>query len=114
MADVVAPKPGQAICDPACGTGGFLLAAHDYIFKDYSLDRAQKETFWAASPVTTSPMHGKMRSLPLNLSTRSVWMSSATTDAHRDASNFVMARPISLAAPVTIATFPLKSSVSFF
>ena len=24
MVDVVAPQPGQAICDPACGTGGFL------------------------------------------------------------------------------------------
>ncbi len=31
MVDAVAPQPGQAICDPACGTGGFLLAAHDYI-----------------------------------------------------------------------------------
>jgi len=31
MVDVIAPQPGQAICDPACGTGGFLLAAHDYL-----------------------------------------------------------------------------------
>jgi type I restriction enzyme M protein len=31
MVDVsCAPKPGETICDPACGTGGFLLAAHDY------------------------------------------------------------------------------------
>ena len=28
IVEVVAPQPGQAICDPACGTGGFLLAAH--------------------------------------------------------------------------------------
>jgi type I restriction enzyme M protein len=42
MVDAVAPQPGQAICDPACGTGGFLLAAHDYIAKHYALDRAQK------------------------------------------------------------------------
>ncbi len=28
MVDAVAPKPGEKICDPACGTGGFLLAAH--------------------------------------------------------------------------------------
>ena len=27
----VAPGLGNAICDPACGTGGFLLAAHDYV-----------------------------------------------------------------------------------
>lgn len=25
------PKPGEVICDPACGTGGFLLAAHSHI-----------------------------------------------------------------------------------
>ena len=25
------PKPGEAIADPACGTGGFLLAAHEWI-----------------------------------------------------------------------------------
>jgi len=31
MVDVIQPKPGETICDPACGTGGFLLAAHDYI-----------------------------------------------------------------------------------
>jgi len=31
MVDCVAPKPGDTICDPACGTGGFLLAAHDYV-----------------------------------------------------------------------------------
>ena len=43
MVDVVAPQPGQAICDPACGTGGFLLAAHDYIAKHHALDRAQKK-----------------------------------------------------------------------
>lgn len=31
IVDVMAPKPGESICDPACGTGGFLLAAHDYV-----------------------------------------------------------------------------------
>ena len=31
MTEVMHPAPGEAICDPACGTGGFLLAAHDYI-----------------------------------------------------------------------------------
>ena len=43
MVDVIAPQPGQAICDPACGTGGFLLAAHDYLAKHHTLDRAQKK-----------------------------------------------------------------------
>ncbi len=43
MVDAVQPGPGTTICDPACGTGGFLLAAHDYLAKHYQLDRAQKK-----------------------------------------------------------------------
>ena len=42
MVKVVAPQPGETICDPACGTGGFLLAAHDYLANTYDLDKAQK------------------------------------------------------------------------
>ena len=33
IVDVMAPRPGETVCDPACGTGGFLLAAHDYVVK---------------------------------------------------------------------------------
>lgn len=37
------PAPGETICDPACGTGGFLLAAHDYVASHHrSLTRDQK------------------------------------------------------------------------
>ena len=43
MVDVISPQPGQAICDPSCGTGGFLLAAHDYLAKHHQLDREQKK-----------------------------------------------------------------------
>jgi len=43
MVDAVQPEPGHTICDPACGTGGFLLSAHDYIARNYQLDRAQKK-----------------------------------------------------------------------
>ncbi len=39
IVDVMQPEPGKLIHDPACGTGGFLLAVHDYISKHYTLDR---------------------------------------------------------------------------
>ena len=43
MVDVMQPRPGQTIADPAAGTGGFLLAAFDYIRKHYApLDRDQR------------------------------------------------------------------------
>jgi len=41
MVKVMRPEPGMTIADPACGTGGFFLAAHDYI-SAYPLDRDQK------------------------------------------------------------------------
>ena len=41
MVDVIKPQAGMTICDPACGTGGFLLAAHDYISKPL-MDKEQK------------------------------------------------------------------------
>ena len=31
MVEVVNPKVGETICDPACGTGGFLLAAYEHM-----------------------------------------------------------------------------------
>jgi type I restriction enzyme M protein len=44
IVEVIRPKPGETICDPACGTGGFLLAAHDYVAGHYSnLDQDEKE-----------------------------------------------------------------------
>lgn len=39
------PEPMKTICDPACGTGGFFLAAYEYISEKYraTLTREQKK-----------------------------------------------------------------------
>ena len=42
IVQVMNPRAGETICDPACGTGGFFIASHDYISKQ-TLDRDQKE-----------------------------------------------------------------------
>ena len=42
MVDCIQPRPGELIMDPACGTGGFLLAAHDYLAANHDLDRDEK------------------------------------------------------------------------
>lgn len=41
MVEVMRPQPGETICDPACGTGGFFLAAYEHLTKQ-RLDRDQK------------------------------------------------------------------------
>jgi len=43
IVQVMKPEPGQTIGDPGCGTGGFFLGAHDYIDKNFNLDRDQKK-----------------------------------------------------------------------
>lgn len=42
MVDCVRPKITETVCDPACGTGGFLLAAFDYM-KPQSQDKAKRD-----------------------------------------------------------------------
>ncbi len=42
MVECVAPEPGMTIADPACGTGGFFLAAYDHLVKQGTLTPAQK------------------------------------------------------------------------
>ncbi|RWX74856.1 SAM-dependent DNA methyltransferase [Neorhizobium lilium] len=38
------PRPGEVVCDPACGTAGFLLAAHDFLTSENPrLTPAQRE-----------------------------------------------------------------------
>ena len=43
MVECVRPLPQRTIADPACGTGGFFLAAYDYLVANYALNRDQKE-----------------------------------------------------------------------
>lgn len=35
MVELIAPTPDDVICDPACGTAGFLVSAAEYIRKNY-------------------------------------------------------------------------------
>ncbi len=43
MVECLAPEPDKTIADPACGTGGFFLAAYDFIVNNYKLNTDQKK-----------------------------------------------------------------------
>lgn len=48
MVQMTAPTPGDEICDPACGTAGFLVAASEYVrdtHADALLDAEQRRHF---------------------------------------------------------------------
>ncbi len=44
IVDAMRPAPDDTVCDPACGTGGFLLLAYDYVSQHFAktLDPDQK------------------------------------------------------------------------
>ncbi|RNL19841.1 DNA methyltransferase [Slackia faecicanis] len=46
MVDLVDPKPGELICDPACGTAGFLISVAEHIRENY--EEAMTTDHWDA------------------------------------------------------------------
>ncbi len=42
MVECVRPEPNKTIADPACGTGGFFLAAYDFLVAAHQMDKKQK------------------------------------------------------------------------
>ena len=50
MADLVQPKLGHKIADPACGSGGFLLGAYQYIVMQLALKSLKKKEKDALKP----------------------------------------------------------------
>ena len=69
IVDVIAPRPGETICDPACGTGGFLLAAHEYLANPdhYKLDRAEKKKLKNGTLFGVELVDGVTRLCAMNL-----------------------------------------------
>ncbi len=69
MVDVMAPRPNDTICDPACGTGGFLLGAYNYLAdpKHYKLDKAQKKRLKSGTFFGIELVDGVTRLCAMNL-----------------------------------------------
>lgn len=67
IVEVMRPEPGMTICDPACGTGGFLLLAHDYISQTYQLDIDQKKFLKSNAFTGKDIVDGVVRLCVMNL-----------------------------------------------
>ena len=53
MVELLAPTPDDIICDPACGTAGFLVGAADYIRSHYEDTMTQEQWDAFAGPMFT-------------------------------------------------------------
>ena len=74
MVDVACPQIGETVCDPACGTGGFLLAAYDYM-KPQSSDKAKQDF------LRNNALHGyDNTALVVTLASRNLYLHGIGTD----------------------------------
>ena len=68
IVDVINPIPGETICDPACGTGGFIMAAHDYVIaENKNMSAAQKRTLKEKTFRGWELVHNTARLCAMNL-----------------------------------------------
>ncbi|GHU69026.1 hypothetical protein FACS189413_07180 [Bacteroidia bacterium] len=74
MVDVTHPLITETVCDPACGTGGFLLAAFDYM-KKQSNDRAKQQF------LRNEALHGNdITPLVVTLASMNLYLHGVETD----------------------------------
>lgn len=53
MVELIQPTPDDLICDPACGTSGFLVSAADYVRKHYENEMTQEQWDAFSGPMFT-------------------------------------------------------------
>ena len=112
MVAVMRPEPMKTICDPACGTGGFFLAAYNYISENYNLTREQKAFLRFKTFAGTDIVDNVVRLCVMNLYLRGIGgtESPITTDdslrgATRDRYDMVLTNPpFGNRSSITIAT----------
>ena len=99
MVDVTDPKVGETVCDPACGTGGFLLAAFDHMratVKDARSRAVLRERTLAGYDIT--PLVVTLASMNLYLhdvstATSPVQCRDSLESAPSDLYNVILANP---------------------
>ena len=112
MVAVMRPEPMQTICDPACGTGGFFLAAYNYISENYNLTREQKAFLRFKTFAGTDIVDNVVRLCVMNLYLQGIGgtESPITTDdslrgATKDRYDMVLTNPpFGNRSSITIAT----------
>ena len=110
----VRPEPSKTIADPACGTGGFFLAAHEFLTdpRNWALDRDQKEFLKHSTFHGNEIVAGTRRLCLMNLLLHSIGeMNGGTAISSADA----LVSPPSRTFDYVLANPPFgkKSSMSF-
>jgi type I restriction enzyme M protein len=114
IVDVMRPAPGETIGDPAVGTGGFLLAAHDYIAEhNPTLDTDQKRHLKLEALRGVDIVDGVVRLCAMNMVLHGIGPSNGETTAPPVEKGDSLAAPSATRYQVVLTNPPFgrKSSV---
>lgn len=104
IVEVMRPGPDDTITDPACGTGGFLIAAHSYIRKHHMRDMSREQrlalgegNIWGNELVTGTARLAAMNMLLHGIGSAEgeslIRVGDALTEPPSDHASLVLANP---------------------
>ena len=108
MVELLAPTPDDRICDPACGTSGFLVSCAEYIRKHYeNIMTAQQWDFFAGEAFTGYDMDYTM----LRISAMNLMLHAISNPDVNFRDSLSKQNAISSKYDVMLANPPFKGSV---
>ena len=109
MVALIQPTPKDTICDPACGTAGFLISSAEYVRAHYGSEMTQEEWDHFEGPMFTGfdMDHTMLRISAMNLMLHSI---THPTIAYKD--SLSKQNAISDAFSVCLANPPFKGSIN--
>ena len=99
MVELVHPQPDDIICDPACGTSGFLVAAGEYLKENYgkqifykkpSLDHYNNTMFYGYDMDRTMLRIGAMNMMTHGISNPNILYKDSLSENNDDTSKFTL------------------------
>lgn len=71
MIEILDPQPGKTLYDPACGSGGMLIVAYQYLKEKFGGEKAKKLSLFGqeqnGKTLALAKMNGILHGTPLNL-----------------------------------------------
>ena len=114
IVECVAPRPGEVVCDPACGTAGFLLGAHDYISKrNPKMTTARREHLRKSAIRGVELVPEVARLATMNLLLHGVSGEAADELPITVADSLVVPPPQQVDVVLTNPPFGVKSSITY-
>ncbi len=104
MVDMMKPRPEDTICDPACGTSGFLVTAGEYLRENYAneifLDKVKRDhymnhAFFGYDMDRTMLRIGAMNMMAHGVESPSIEYRDSLSDQNRDEEKYslILANP---------------------